>query len=224
MENKVDLVEHIEEARSLFADDFRRIPSFDLIIENWKYLMSRANSKKEQPAKSTYKNHEAEETYTHVIVFPNGNEFEFEWDIVRAVQWFEKRNVQKTNLLIDPLLPYMVKNETPFDDPNKKTHQHSIIVISSCMMGQELVIINGNHRIKEANWQNQKAIAGFYLRNDRHREWMLSEEMIFYYEFLMDFKQLEIASLSISDGMPFENELFYNKLQIAKRMHDIGSV
>lgn len=181
-------------------------------------MIQRANPVKEKPAVSHFKGQGAEETYSHIIVFPNGKEFEFEWDIVRAVEWFQKRSVQKVELLIEPLLPFMLKNDIPFNDPTQKTPQHPIIIVKTCLVGQELIVLNGNHRIKEAEIQGQSVVTGYFLRNDRHREWMLSEEMRLYYEFLMDYHQLEKALEVIHNNQPFDDGSFYMNLQIAKRM------
>ena len=222
MENKVDLMWHLNTVREVYAKDFSSIPCFDLMINNWMELLKNADSSRIQPAISSYRGEGSEETYVHSIVFPNDSEFEFEWDIVRAIEWFNKRNITKKNLSVASISPFMKDNDISFDDPSKKTHQHPIIVVNTSLYGQECIVINGNHRIKESELAGRPTVQGFYLKNDRHREWMTSEEMTLYYEFLIDHRRLEKALEGIEQGHAFDNEELYESLQVAKRLKEGG--
>ncbi|WCF11652.1 hypothetical protein NDS46_30360 (plasmid) [Paenibacillus thiaminolyticus] len=216
---KVDLLQHLEEVREKFSGDFIGIPSFHKVMNNWTKILGSASDIKELPYVSStpFSNEGTEETYVHSIAFPNGREFEFEWDIVRAIEWFKKRSVRKVNIEIEEILPYMKQNVVNFNDPSLKTPQHPIIVIETCLYKQEKVIINGNHRIVEAAKEGQKTVTGYHLKTHRHREWMLSEGMRLYYEFLMDWRQLEEALSQIEQGAELDHEDFYRQLNIARK-------
>lgn len=221
MGQKVNLIHHLEEVKQAFSEHFSVIPCFPSVVEQWKQILSKASSQKEKPAVSLFKGQACEETYIHTIIFPNQSEFEFEWDIVRAIEWFRKNNIKQERISIQPLLPYMKKTELNFNDPSNATPQHPVIVIQTCLIGQEYIVINGNHRMIEALRKGRNEIIGYFLRNHGHRDWMLSEEMKLYYEFLMDFQLFEKEFLSILHGKIHRETDFYAKLNVSKRIQNV---
>lgn len=219
MGQKVNLIDHLEEVRKVFMAEFSCIPCFSSVIDQWQQLISKASTEREKPAVSLFKGEVCEETYIHTIVFPNGKEFEFEWDIVRAVDWIQKHNMKKERIWIPPILPYMNKTVLNFCNPANATPQHPVIVIHTCLIAQDLIVINGNHRIAEAFRNGISVVDGYFIRNHEHREWMLSEEMKLYYEFLMDFQLFEKEFLSIQHGKTHCESDFYATLNVSKRIH-----
>jgi hypothetical protein len=217
VQKKKNLVQHIEEVEYVFASEFSRIPCFHVCMDRWKYWIDKASSEKSIPLESSYKGYISTETYSHFIEFPDGSEFQFEWDIVKAVRWFESQNINKLDMVIDRLTPFMTLNEINFNDPAMKVPQHPIIAIHSCLIDMELIVINGNHRIIEAKQNGELMVNGYILQNHRHREWMRSEEMKLYYEFLLDHQAFQQEIYSIRAGNKHDENTFLAKLNIGKK-------
>lgn len=222
MSNKINLIEHLQDVLHRFKADFDAISIFPLVINHWIDILVTCSVERRMPAVSKFQGTYHEETFTHTVEFPGGKEFMFEWDVVYAMDWMKKRSIEKRRIDVRELTPYIRKNETDFSKPERKLPQHPIIVIPTCFANQGLIVINGNHRIVEAMESGIRQIEGFFIRNERHREWMMTEEMRAYYEFLMDFACMERGLQMIQNGETIDKNVLFNSLNVSKRIGKAG--
>lgn len=220
--NKINLIEHFQDVLHTYHDDFKEIYIFELVMNHWIEIIQTCSVEPRTPAVSKFKDAYHEETFMHTLEFPNDKEFTFEWDVVYAMDWMKKRSIEKRRIEVRTLAPYIRKNETDFRTPEKKLPQHPIIVIPTCFANQNFIVVNGNHRIVEAIESGMPAIEGYLLRNERHREWMMTEEMRAYYDFLMDFACMERGLQMIQNGETMDKDVLFYSLNVSKRIGKAG--
>jgi hypothetical protein len=214
---KLDPCKHLDKVMEEYGDQFSSFNFFENMMKRWREILSMSSTEKRKPMVSHLDGEYHEETYSLFIDFWGENTYELEWDIVEAFQWLRSQHQKPIKLSLEQLLPYVQQETLLFDDEQKKVPHHPLIVAKVQLSVQDIVILNGNHRIVESLQSGIRELEGFYISHDQHRHWLLSEEMRHFYEWTADMYKISNELENKELGRQVDEENLYRQLYIEKK-------
>lgn len=222
MERELDIQRHIEIITSFYQDVFQGHHFFENILQKWATVLEHSSPVVRKPAvaqlnyQKEQKTEHVVETYQHITDFYDEHFFLFEWDIVLAFKWIQKHHIQPEGFVVHKWLPFVHQEHISFTNKVNQNPHLPVIGIDSIFEGKDCkTILNGNHRLVEAFQKGQSAVRGYYVRGTEHTQWMTSDLMRDFYEFLWDIKQMDNIFLT---GSSFSEKDVYHQLLISKRV------